>query len=253
MISQDDLAALERAAQYERSALVVVGAATASDPVVPILSVHEFLGRLGGPVPALIPLEREYPERLRVLGHNALPSGLAGKADTIFEQYVHAGLQFILQDRVLRYGQDRLFEALPDGLVAGHRSPLMLYDAKAAKYGYDVTVNSIRQFADYVRKFHSRYETFTGRLYAFLLISGDFAAEGTLEERSAQLFSECGVPLRTVTSEEMSKIVALFAERPSYRQAVDWKNVFSKTVITEAVVEENLKARIQDGVIARRA
>jgi hypothetical protein len=248
-LSEEDLDALQKHAQYERSALVIVGSAVGNGGSVASLSVDEFLGRLGGPVPALLPLEPEYPARLETLGHNALPAGMSGKPDTHFEEYVHAGLQFILQDRVVRYGQDRLFESVPDGLVAGHRSPLMLYDAKAAKDGYEITATTIRQFADYVRGFHRRYEAYTGRLYAFLLVSGHFEAEGTLEDRSAQLFAECSVPLRTITSAEMAKIVSLFAERPMYRQAIDWNAVFSKTVITADAVRQNLEARIRDRVI----
>lgn len=166
-----------------------------------------------------------------------------------FEEYVHAGLQFILQDRVVRYGQERLFESVPDGLVAGNRSPLMIYDAKAAMDAYAISATSIRQFADYVRTFHRRYESLTGKLHAFLLVSGHFATEASIEDRSAQLFADCGVPLRTLRAEEMAKIVALFAERPSFPRAIDWRTIFSKTVITAASVEANLEARTRDGVI----
>lgn len=177
---------------------------------------------------ALLPLEAKFPERLRILGDNELPPGMAGKPDNLFEKYVHPGLQFVLQDRVVRYGQERLFEALPDGLVAGHRSPLMLYDAKAAKDGYEINSTTIRQFADYVRIFHTRYEGFTGRLFAFLLISGHFQVQGNLEERSSQLYADCTVPLRTCTAHEIANIIALLAERPSYRQAIDWKTIFRR-------------------------
>jgi hypothetical protein len=211
----------------------------------------DLLARLGGPVLALLPLEPEFPDRLRILGHNELPAGMNGKPDTLFEEYGHAGLQFILQDRVVRYGQERLFEALPDGLVAGHQSPLMLYDAKAAKSGYEITSTTIRQVADYVRTFHARYEGFTGRLFAFVLISGHFQTEGSLEERSNQLYAECSVPLRTCTADALAKIIALLANRPSYRQAIDWKTIFSRAMITAEAVEENLTARLRDGAIPR--
>jgi len=248
-LAEDDVRSLKNAAQHDGSALVIVGCVSPTPSDVPVISDKELFGRLGGPVTALLPLEPEFPERVRILGYNELPPGMAGKPDTSFEEYVHAGLQFVLQDRVVRYGQERLFEALPDGLVAGHRSPLMLYDAKAAKGGYEVKSTTIRQFADYVRTFHSRYEGFTGRLFAFLVISGDFQVEGGLEERSSQLYAECTVPLRTCTADEMAKIIALLAERPSYRQAIDWKLIFSRTVITAQLVEENLAARLRDGAI----
>jgi len=248
-LSEDDVRSLRKLAKHEASALVAVGRVSTAQAGDVVMTTEELLGRLGGPVLALLPLEPEFPERLRILGHNALPTGISGKPDTLFEEYVHAGLQFILQDRVVRYGQERLFEALPDGLVAGHRSPLMLYDAKAAKEGYELNANSIRQFADYVRGFHGRYEAFTGRLFAFLLVSGHFQIEDNLEERSAQLYADCMVPLRTSTADEMAKIIALLADRPSFRQVVDWKAIFSRTIITADAVKQNLDARLRDGVI----
>jgi len=250
-LPEEDVVVLQKLADHHKAALVVIGTVATARRDLGVMTVEELLGRLGGPVSALLPLELGYPKALAILGHNSLPPGVAGKPDTLFEEYVHAGLQFILQDRVVRYGQERLFEAVPDGLVAGSRSPLMIYDAKASKDGYDVTANSIRQFADYVRTFHRRYESFTGKLYAFLLVSGHFETKGTLEDRSAQLFADCEVPLRTLASEEMSKIVALFAERPTYRLAIDWRAIFSKTIITAASVEANLEARGRDRVIQR--
>ena len=249
-LSDEDVGSLQKNAEFEHGALVIVGRLSSAIKEVSVLTTQEFLGRLGGPVLALLPLEPDFPNRLSILGHNALPPGLSGNPDTLFEEYVHAGLQFILQDRVVRYGQDRRFEAVPDGLVAGHRSPLMLYDAKAAKDGYEISANSIRQFGDYVRAFHSRYEAFTGHLYAFLLVSGHFQVEGSLEERSAQLFADCNVPLRTIASDEMAKIVGLLAERPAQRQVIDWKAIFARTVITVDDFKRNLEARVRDGVIS---
>ncbi len=212
-VSDEDVSALKKVADYENSALVVIGALATARADIASMTTDEFLGRLGGPVSALLPLDPEYPERLGVLGHNSLPAGMAGKPDTLFEEYVHAGLQFILQDRVVRYGQERLFEAVSDGLVAGNRSPLMLYDAKAARDGYEVSADAIRQFGDYVRAFHSRYENLVGRLYGFLLVSGHFETEGRLEDRSSELYAACNVPLRYLVADEMAKIVELLAER----------------------------------------
>ena len=251
LLAVGDVAALEKKATRERSALVIVGALATYRSDLVAITRNEFFGRLGGPISALLPLESEYSTQLAILGHNDLPEGMTGKADIRFEEYVHAGLQFMLQDRVVRYGQERLFEAVPDGLVTGRRSLLMLYDAKAAGDGYKVTLDSIRQFADYVNKFHSQYETYTGRLFCFLVISGDFQAEGTLEERAAQLYAECAIQARFMKASEMGKIVALMADNPTYRQTIDWKAVFSKTLITFDAVQDNLKARIRDKVIQK--
>lgn len=248
-LSEGDIRSIERYADSERAAAVAIGRSGSSSESLQMMKLDEFLGRLGGPVSALLPLEPEYPERLRVLGHNSLPAGLAGRPDDLFEEYVHAGLEFILHDKVVRYGQERRGEAVPDGFVSGRRSLLMLYDAKAAKDGYQVTRETIRQFADYVRKFHEQYETYTGRLFCFLAISGHFASEETLEDRSAQLYADCGVPLRFLTAEEMAGIVAIFADKPSYRQAIEWKLIFARPSITAEAVQRNLQARERDAVI----
>lgn len=248
-LSEGDIQSLRRLAEQERAAPVVLGAAENSPTGIPVMTIDNFLARLGGPVSALLPLEPDFPEQLRILGNNALPPGLAGKPDTIFEEYVHAGLQFLLQDRVVRYGQERRFEALPDGLVPGRRSPLMLYDAKAAAGGYHVTIATIRQFADYVRKFHDRYENYVDRLFSFLVISGQFSSDETLQDRSDQLYAECGVRLAFMPADEMAAIIAILADRPVYRSAIDWKEIFSKTTVTADLVRKSIEARRRDGVI----
>jgi hypothetical protein len=244
-----DVEALQKLARLQNAALVVVGTTAAPHPNLTVLSQSEFLDRLGGPVTALLPLEPEYANQLQTLGHNQLPSGLSGKSDDLFEEYVHAGLQFLFQERVLRYGQERRFEAVPDGYVPGRRAPLMLYDAKAAKDGYDVSTTTVRQFADYVTQFHQRYETYTGRLYCFLAISGHFQAETTLHQRDNELYASCGVPLRFITAGDLSRIVTIFAEHPTYRGAIDWKTVFATTMITAETVNQHLNARLRDRII----
>ena len=248
-LSGGDVRSLQKQAKHEGTALVVVGAVESRDSSLPVMTLDDFLGRLGGPVSALLPLEPAYPDQLRILGHNALPAGLVGKPDDLFEKYVHAGLQFVLQDRVVRYGQAHLFEAVPDGLSVGRRSPLMLYDAKAAADGYEITRDTIRQFSDYVRCFHERYEAYTGRVFCFLVVSGDFHAAETLEARSNQLYADCQVPLRFLPAAEMASIVSLLANRPTYRQSLDWKAVFSNTIVRVTAVQKHLEASCRDGVI----
>jgi hypothetical protein len=248
-LSVTDCQGLAKLANHENGSLVIVGAVAEAMPDVPTLSLEELLGRLGGSVPTFLPLEPEYREQLEILGHNRLPNRLVGRADDLFEQYVYAGLQFLFQDKVVRYGQERRFEALPDGLVIGHRSPLILYDAKAYADGYSVTKQTIRQFGDYVRQFHQRYERYTGRVHAFLVISGHFNCGGNMQERSSELYADCQVPLCSLTATEMGKIVAMLAERPSFRQAIDWASIFSKPEIRADAVEKSLAARKRDGII----
>jgi hypothetical protein len=149
----------------------------------------------------------------------------------------------------VRYGQDRRFETLPDGVVLGGESLILLYDCKAAKEGYDVSRATIRQFADYVRSFHRRYEAYMGRVHAFLVISGYFQSPGTFDDRSRDLIAECQVPLVFLTAEDMGKIIGMLVKRPAFRQSLEWKRIFSGGVMHASDVRKNLQARIRDRVI----
>jgi hypothetical protein len=248
-ITSSDVNGLSKVASNNGASVVIIGRAETTRKDIPVITMRDFTGRMGGLIPSFLPLEPTYAEQLTTLGLNKLPKGLTGKADDLFEAYVHSGLQFILQDKVVRYGQERLFEVVPDGLVLGRSSFQLLYDCKAAKDGYDISRDSIRQFADYVSDFHKRYEGYVGRLHAFLLVSGKFQSEDTLETRSGELFSECQVPLVYLKAEELGKIVALFAERPSLRQSIDWRVIFSARFISAAAVKKNIQARVRDKVI----
>lgn len=248
-LSSAELSGLQHVATNENASLIVIGDAGQTESKARVFSPEDFVARLGGAVYSFLPLEPEYPQQLLTLGFNELPPGLSGKADGLFEIYVHAGLEFLLQEKVVRYGQDRLFETVPDGLVLGRRSILLLYDCKAAQDGYDIKRETIRQFADYVKAFHERYENYVGRLHSFLVVSGFFQSPDTLTSRSDELYAECQVRLVFLSADEMGKIVAMLAERPAYRRSLDWRNIFSATVIKADKVKENLQARSRDKVI----
>jgi hypothetical protein len=248
-ITPPALAGLRKVAANDHAPIVVIGKADKGDPAVPILTLDQFVGRMGGSVPTFLALEPGYPAQLTELGFNKKASILVGKADDLFEGYVHAGLQFLLQRKVIRYGQDRLFETVPDGLVVGRDSVQLLYDCKAYKDGYPLSRDSIRQFADYVRSFHQRYENYIGRLHAFLVISGRFQSDATLDTRSQELYSECQIPLVFMSAATLGEIVTLFAQAPRYRSAIDWKVVFSATTVELKSVKAQLSARRKDKVI----
>jgi hypothetical protein len=110
---------------------------------MPNLEWDRFTSLFGGPVLSLKPFEPRFREHLCQLGHNRLPEELEGKADDLFEVYVREALEFVLGERVVRYGQERLFEARPDGLVLPSRNFYALYDAKAYSEGYPVTQESL--------------------------------------------------------------------------------------------------------------
>ena len=211
------------------------------------LSWQNFQARLGGPIKSLLPLEETFLYHITELGHDRPVEGLQGTPDDLFEEYVHAGLQFLLRERVIRYGQERRFEAVPDGVGLGDL--LIMYDAKAYGKGYSVDEDSIRQFKSYVDDFHNRYESYMGRVHAFVVVSGFFKnKEETLHARSAEMYSKSSVPLVYLKAEELGKMVSLLSSNPVARGAVDWKAIFATQLITSKQVEAELARVAKDGI-----
>lgn len=244
-------AALGRWAEREGAGLVLVGVADSPPPRASVLSYDQFVDRLGGTIRSFLPLEPNFGERLRILGDNQLPKGLVGKPDELFESYVHAGLQFIFRSRVVRYGKLRSGEAVADGLATTPTAPLLLYDAKAAKGGYEMVKDEERKFEDYVREFHGRYEAAVGRLTAIVVISGAFADKPpALMRRFTQVLAATQVPLVFMDAATMAEIVAIMVNEPMFRPTVDWRLVFSEPIVRVAAVADELAARRRDGVLA---
>lgn len=247
--STTDVKALQRTAKYQSEFLVLVGFVDSPEiNEIPVISPEIFFQRLGGTISSYLPLEDFYADHLELLGRNELPTGITGKADDLFEEYVFVGLQFLLQHRVIRYGQERLFKEVPDGLAFGG-SVQLLYDCKAAKNGYEISSNSMRQFADYVNDFHRRYQNYVGRINSFLVISGSFQHPNSIDDRCRELIADCTVPLSFLTAKDLGEIVKLFLETPAFRQSINWKKVFSGGLIKLAKILEDLRERRKDGVI----
>jgi hypothetical protein len=249
VLTDSAITGLQTVARSDAASLVIIGAVKTTQQDLQVLTLDQFVGRLGGSIPSLLALEADYPSQLTELGFNRNPPGLIGNPDDLFEAYVHAGLQFILQDKVIRYGQDRRFEVVPDGVVLGRGAFQLLYDCKAYSDGYPISRNTIRQFADYTRGFHARYENFIGRVHAFLVISSDFKNDSSVDERSKELYAECQVPLVFMTAASLGAIVSLFADSPRYRGAIDWRSIFSKPLVETNDVKKSLRARKKDKVI----
>jgi hypothetical protein len=245
-------AVLVRAARRRGAAAVVIADGCGDD--VPtglaVLAWDQFVARFGGPVRLWLPLEPDFGDHLVQLGENRLPAGLTGKADDLFELYAHAALQFVLNGRVHRYGQERLFERVPDGIGLGRDDLTFLYDAKAAKDGYDVSADTVRQFGEYVRRFNARYAKYGATVYAFLLISSTFVqGRDALEDRSADLYRECGVRLCYCKSADLAAITGLVAARPVLRGVIDWKAQLSRTFLTAKRVQDDAQSVAKDKIV----
>lgn len=246
---QADIDAATIAARHHQAELVVIGEV---DDGALAVEWSRFVNLFGGPVMSLSPLDPQFSDHLVELGYNRLPEGLQGRADDLFELHIQAALEFILAGRVVRYGQERRFEARPDGIALPSLAFSALYDAKAASGGYDVTLESIRQFKSYVDDFHRRYNAFLPRLNAFLVISGAFSgSEDALRQRSAELLSECAVPLSFVTAECLSDMIVTLSKHPQTRRSVNWARVFADPIPRSDRVKSEVTAITRNGIVRR--
>lgn len=249
-ISEADSAALVKVAESRKAALILTGQVSQCPKNAVVVSKDALLNKFGGATPSLLPLEEHYGSQLMALSRNTLPEGVEGRADDLFELYVHSGLQFLLRGRVIRYGQERRFEVVPDGVIVANSSPLMLYDCKAAENGYELSRNSIRQFADYINSFRNRWGAYLPNpLHAFLVISSEFQDEKVLQERSNELHSECAVPLVCMTADCLKKCVEEFIQRPHLRPAIDWRRVFVAPSVQISVIRGQISARLKDAIV----
>jgi len=232
-----------------RNASAIAISDSPCDPLTS-LSWDVFLARCGGPVRSWLPLEPTFRAHLATLGHNQPVEGVSGRPDVLFEEYTHVALQFLLADRVIRYGQERRGEAVPDGIAFAQGQAILPYDAKAYAGGYEVSRDSIRQFGDYVRAFDAKYERYLGRAYAFLLVSGHFAnGNVSLMNQSRALRVECGVDLVYMTADDLGAATALLAEHPAIRTVLNWREIFSHTLVTLPIVQQAVEAVRRDRVV----
>jgi hypothetical protein len=213
-------------------------------------SKDEFYEMIGGRVISWVVFDSELANVLNVLGQNLVPQGHMGEASDLLEEYVKECLQFIFNKRVCRYGQKRRFEKLPDGVAIDSKGVILQYDTKACGNGYSIDADDIRRFASYVEDFHSKYEALVGRVYAFLIVTANFHdSQFSLEQRRNELYEKCGVQLSCLQAKELGKIVQLIKDNAKYREAVNWKKVFSNVVVQESHLEKQISSLIKDKIL----
>jgi hypothetical protein len=249
-ITPNTVESIQKVARNDNSHVVVVGEITGSIGV-PFLSFDRFLARFGGPVASLLPLDPRFSEHLRTLGDNRLPLSLSGRPDDLFEEYVRAGLQFVLGRKVHRYGQTRRGEVVPDGYIPFDKSYL-LYDAKASRGGYEVTVETIRQCADYVQDFGRRYDSY-GLPYGFLVLSGAFLNRDGLLQRNRELYARTRVPLVFMDADALVEAVGYLSANPALRRFIDWRAILAEVVVSAQTIRKAGAAVLRDAVVGGRA
>ena len=229
--------------------LIIIGSAISDTSQIEWL---RFINLFGGPVFSSLPIEASFADHLVSLGHNHLPDGLEGAPDDLFEIYVQLALEFIFAGRVIRYGQERRFETRPDGLAIPNPEFTALYDAKAYANGYEVTIDTIRQFSSYVLDFQRRYLTHRQRLNTFIVVSGNFPHRPKiLDRRSRDLIAQCGVPISFLTAENLASIIAIVSKHPSLRRSINWGRIFSEPIIDPDEIQSEIVALLRDRVITK--
>ncbi|MGD0589998.1 MAG: hypothetical protein ABSA44_04260 [Bacteroidota bacterium] len=204
-------------------------------------SFFEFFGGIINTGLILIP---NLPEILDELGHNRLPKGLARDPDDLHELYASDCLQFLLASPSRRYGKERLFESLPDGVVLG-KNLMILFDSKAYSGGFEFTADDIKRFASYVNDFNIRYSQFFGRVFSFTVVSGHFNdSQQSISNRSDELYRLCNCKISCITSNELGTIVQMLQNTPDERVSIEWRNIFSEIVIEKKIIQQEIN-RIQ--------
>lgn len=211
---------------------------------------QNFFDLLGGMVNTGLILIPNLPKILGQLGHNALPTGLLGKANDLHERYVKECLQFVMGSPVRRYGIDRSFQKLPDGVVLGKERVLIPIDSKAYAKGYSISSDDINRFAFYCKDFSKRYANDYGPVYTFLVITGTLSdSADSISNRSNELYNECGVKLNCIESKTLALMVESLKNEPHLKGALNWKNIFIKPIVEFKHLETELTRIRKDKII----
>ncbi|HCZ34631.1 MAG TPA: hypothetical protein DHV26_01740 [Cytophagales bacterium] len=208
-------------------------------------SLKSFLDIFGGIVNTGLILIPNLSDVLDKLGHNKLPPDLKGEPEDLLEYYSTECLQYIFESPTRRYGSDRLFEKLPDGIVICKNRYMVLFDSKAYKDGFGIESENINSFSYYVNEFNNRYSSYFGNIFSVIIVSGHFTdSEKSIENRSDELYNLCNCKISCIPARELGDIVQLLKVNPEIRGSINWKNVFSNTLIQLKYVEKEIK-RIQ--------
>jgi len=202
---------------------------------------QKFYDFFGGIVNTGLILIPNLPDILEELGMNKVPPVLQGDAFDLHEIYVKECLQFILQSPTRRYGKERLFESIPDGIIVCKNAMMILYDSKAYSNGFDFKADDIKRFASYVEEFNHRYSHFLGKVFTFIVVSGKFnSTVKAIANRSKELYQKCNCKLSCITSRELGSIVQLLQKEPDFCTSILWKNIFSELIIDTILIQKEI-------------
>ena len=234
---------LRRIASETHSQPLLVTTRSVKD--IPTLKPAKFFDLLGGIVRSDRLIRDDLSSVLNAFGQNRLPKGFIGKPETLLEEFVKDGLEFLLESRGYHYGQDRLFESVPDGVVLGKLN--LYFDGKAYRGGYHPSSDDIKRFAGYVTDFNNRYESVLGRIHAFVVVSGSFTEKkNALENKASNFYALCNTQLCCMTASDFGQIVTDVRLQCANRSAINWAGIFSQLRIKPTSIASELRRISKD-------
>lgn len=214
-----------------------------------IYTSKQFFDFFGGIVNTGLILIPNLYDILHELGHNMLPRGLTGEPEDLHELYTSECFQFIFESPTRRYGSDRLFTKLPDGIILCRDKFMILFDSKAYKDGFEFKSDDINRFTFYVNDFNYRYSSYFGNIFSFVIVSGHFNdSEKSISNRSAELYQQCNCKISCISSKELGSIVQLIINNPSIRSSINWKNIFSNLIVETKFVQQEINRINKDKI-----
>ncbi|MBN8570578.1 MAG: hypothetical protein J0M18_13195 [Ignavibacteria bacterium] len=187
---------------------------------------------------------------LTELGLNKLPKGLNGKPDNLFELYCKECLQYCIDSPTIRYGKERSYESLPDGVILGKNKMVILYDTKAYSNGFGVSADDITRFTKYVNEYNEKYEQYFGKVFTFLVLTTTFKdSDKSLEGRSNELYSNCQTKISYLSSKNLATITKLIKENSNYRKSILWNKIFTELIIKPSNIQSQLLKISKDKIL----
>lgn len=210
-------------------------------------SEEQFLNKLTINIDSGIYLNPDLEKILVALGHNALPEKMLGVPADLLEVYSKECLQFLLGGKGRRYGNERIFESLPDGAILSE--VVLLFDGKAYKDGYSPSADDIKRFTSYVEEFNRKYSHFLGKVFSFVIISGHFeVSDESLMQRSRELYESCQTTLSFIDSKRLASLVSMIVNNMGVKNSINWKKIFSHHLPNADLLIEQINAIKKDKI-----
>lgn len=241
--------ALEKSANSFEAMPIMVNDNLKTDRFV-TYTKNKFFDFFGGIVNTGLILIPNLPLILDELGHNKLPTGLTGEPEDLLEFYASECLQYIFESPTRRYGSDRLFEKLPDGIVICKGRFMILFDAKAYKNGFEFDSKTMNSLRGYVEEFSQKYSGYFGSIFSVIVVSGHFNdSENAIKGRADELYKLCNCKISTVTGTVLGNMVQLLKDNPQIRGSINWKNVFANLIAETKYVQQEIDKIYKDKLL----